>query len=151
MDRREKLRKFMFAALMAVSGAICGAELTPVSFDKVKLQDTFWLERMKAQKDVLIPLSFKKTAVGLENLRIAGRVQKADTNIRSGRSFFDTSDLYKVIEGAAYLLKIERDDALEAKIDSISKDIASAMEPDGYKEVPKSIAEKIISSRAKKD
>ena len=25
------------------------------------------------------------------------------------------------------------------------------MEPDGYKEVPKSIAEKIISSRAKKD
>lgn len=132
MDR-EKLRKFMFAGLMAVSGAlVVGAELTPVSFDKVKLHDTFWLERMKAQKDVLIPLAFEKTAVGLENLRIAGRVQKADTNIRSGRSFFDTSDLYKVIEGAAYLLKIERDDALEAKIDSISKDIASAMEPDGY-------------------
>ena len=47
MDR-EKLRKFMFAGLMAVSGAlVVGAELTPVSFDKVKLHDTFWLERMR--------------------------------------------------------------------------------------------------------
>ena len=45
---------------------------------------------------------------------------------------FIDSDLYKVMEGAAYLLQLERDPELEAKMDKIIAVIGGAQEPNGY-------------------
>ena len=34
--------------------------LTPVSFEKVTLQDEFWLPRLKTQKQTLVPFALEK-------------------------------------------------------------------------------------------
>ncbi len=120
-----------FIALF-ISTTFATAQLKPVSFDKVDLQDNFWKSRMELQKKVLVPVAFERTSVGLENLRRAGKILKGEKTKLPNKSRFDTSDLYKVLEGAAYLLKLDRDEKLEAKIDEIADIIKSAMEPDGY-------------------
>ena len=45
---------------------------------------------------------------------------------------FDDTDLYKVIEGAAYTLSVQPDPKLEAYIDGLIAKIAAAQEKDGY-------------------
>jgi DUF1680 family protein len=45
---------------------------------------------------------------------------------------FIDSDLYKVMEGAAYLAQLQDDPELEAQFDQIVEVIAAAQEPDGY-------------------
>ena len=45
---------------------------------------------------------------------------------------FIDSDLYKVMEGTAYLLQLERDPVLEKRMDQIIAVIAEAQEEDGY-------------------
>lgn len=47
-------------------------------------------------------------------------------------TFFDDSDVYKVIEGAAYSLSQKRDPELEKTIDGVIDKIAAAQQPDGY-------------------
>ena len=47
-------------------------------------------------------------------------------------SCYVASDLYKVMEGVAYLLILERDDALEQQMGSIIEYIADAQKEDGY-------------------
>ena len=45
---------------------------------------------------------------------------------------FDDTDAYKAIEGAAFVLSMQRDAALEAKLDAWIVRIGAAQEPDGY-------------------
>jgi DUF1680 family protein len=45
---------------------------------------------------------------------------------------YDDSDVYKVLEGAAYALAARPDPALEAKVDALIARIAKAQEADGY-------------------
>ena len=45
---------------------------------------------------------------------------------------FDDSDVYKVIEGAAYSLGLQRDPELDRRIDDVIAKIAAAQAPDGY-------------------
>ena len=106
--------------------------LTPVSFDKVTLQDNFWSNRMKLQKEVLVPVAFERTQEAVEDLRRTANYLKGIEGPLPTTSRFNTSDLYKVIEGAAYLLKMERDSELEKQIDDIAVIISEAQEKDGY-------------------
>ena len=46
--------------------------------------------------------------------------------------FFNDSDVYKIIEGAAYSLMLHPDPALDAYLDKVIALIAAAQEPDGY-------------------
>ena len=46
--------------------------------------------------------------------------------------YFNDSDLYKVIEGAAYSLKIHPDPELEKYVDGVIEKIAAAQWEDGY-------------------
>lgn len=62
--------------------------------------------------------NFTKTAQGL-----SGQFQG---------TFFNDSDVYKVLEGIAYVLMSERDDELETQADAIIEQIAAAQEADGY-------------------
>jgi DUF1680 family protein len=45
---------------------------------------------------------------------------------------FDDSDVFKVIEGAAYTLALHPDEKLDHYLDDLIVKIAAAQEPDGY-------------------
>ena len=49
---------------------------------------------------------------------------------------FDDSDVYKIMEGAAYLLAVKEDKALDMYMDSLIHLIGAAQEPDGYLYIP---------------
>ena len=107
--------------------------LTQVPFNKVELNDNFWLPRLKIQKEVLVPFSLNKMEYSIENLRSVGAYLRGEEVTRKfvGRNY-SSSDLFKVMEGVAYMLMIEKDGALEAKMDEIIDIIAAAQKPDGY-------------------
>ena len=107
--------------------------LTPMSFEKVTLEDDFWLPRLQIQKQTLVPFSLDKTAYAVENLRRTGQYLRGE-KIEKGFEgpYYVASDLFKVMEGAAYLLILEKDAELEAQMDEIIDIIASAQDKDGY-------------------
>ena len=135
------MKKLMFVALAAVAFSACQTEriereretLTPMSFEKVTLEDDFWLPRLKIQKETLVPFSLDKTAYAVENLRRTGQYLRGE-KIEKGFEgpYYVASDLFKVMEGAAYLLTLEKDAELEAQMDEIIDIIASAQDKDGY-------------------
>lgn len=106
--------------------------LNQVSFEQVELTDPFWSNRMKVQKEVLLPIAFARTESAVEDLRRTANYLKGIPDNLPSTSRYVISDLFKVIEGAAYLLKTERDDELEKQIDEIADILAGAQEDDGY-------------------
>jgi DUF1680 family protein len=108
----------------------------PVPFTAVRFTDTFWLPRIERNRAVTIPFAFEKSE---ESKRIY-HFERAATVLRgepladkSPPGYpFDDSDVFKVIEGAAYTLSVERDPKLEAYLDALIAKIAAAQEPDGY-------------------
>ena len=131
---------FGIVALAAVATA-CQPEkierenesLTPVTFEKVAMEDDFWLPRLKIQKETLVPFSLEKTESAVENLRRVGEwVQKGKGEKLLNLPRYVASDLFKVMEGAASLLAVERDEKLEAQMDAIIDIIADSQCEDGY-------------------
>jgi DUF1680 family protein len=99
----------------------------------VTLQDDFWRPRLLTQKHTLVPFSIEKNEPAIENLRRVGaylRGEKIEKLLP--KPFYVASDLFKVMEGAAYLLTIEPDAELEAQMDAIIDIIGEAQCPDGY-------------------
>lgn len=105
--------------------------IDPVPFTSVKLTDSFWGQRLKASREVTIPLAFSKCEETgrYKNFEMAAHPSKDNKVI--GYSFDDT-DVYKTIEGASYLLQTYPDKQLKEYIDSVLAIVASAQEPDGY-------------------
>jgi len=107
--------------------------LTPVSFEEVALQDSFWLPRLITQKQTLVPFSLDKTCPAVENLRrVAAYLKEGKKQELQNLPRYVASDLFKVMEGAAYLLKVEKDAELERQMDEIIDIIADAQCEDGY-------------------
>ena len=108
----------------------------PVPFTAVHFNDQFWAPRIDINRRVTIPFAFNKCE---ETGRIAN-LERAAAAIRNDPNRdkqlpvypFDDTDLYKVIEGAAYTLSVQPDAKLEAYIDSLIAKIAAAQEKDGY-------------------
>lgn len=104
--------------------------VTPVPFTSVKLNDSFWLPRVKTNHTVTIPASF-------ERCEATGRVKNFEMAATRSGAFctvypFDDTDIYKTIEGASFSLSTTPDAKLEAYIDSLIAKVAAAQEPDGY-------------------
>ena len=106
--------------------------LIPVPFHEVTLTDAFWLPRLKTQKQTLVPFALDKTQPAVENLRKTANFLKEIPDELPFPHRYIASDLYKVMEGAACLLKIERDAELERQMDQIIDFIADAQQADGY-------------------
>jgi len=106
--------------------------IVPVPFNAVELRDAFWLPRLHTQKERTLPFALEKTEDAVENLRRCGEYRKGNRDELPFPHRFVSSDLYKVMEGAAYLLMLDRDPELEAQIDRIIEIIAKAQEDDGY-------------------
>jgi len=109
-----------------------GYTLIPQSFDQVELQDKFWKPRLETQLNTLVPFALDKTRGAVRSLEMAANFTKGIEDDLPRPHRYETSDLYKVMEGAAYLLKGNRKPELEARMDSIIDIIADAQQADGY-------------------
>lgn len=102
----------------------------PVAFTEVEIQDDFWLPRIETCCKVTIPFVFKKSEETgrIDNFAKAGGLMPGKFE---GLRYND-SDVFKVMEGAAYSLSIQPDPELEKYMDDLIVKIAAAQEDDGY-------------------
>lgn len=102
----------------------------PVPFSQVEIQDEFWAPRIETNRTVTIPYAFRmnEETGRMDNFRIAAGLKEG---IYKGKRYNDT-DVYKVIEAAAYSLRQHPDPDLEKYVDGLIEIIAKAQEPDGY-------------------
>ncbi len=115
-----------------------GYPINPVPFTSVKVTDNFWGQRLKASREVTIPLAFGKCE---ETGRYENFVKAAHPNEEyKVEGFpFDDTDVYKTIEGASYSLQTYPNKKLEKYIDSVLVIVAGAQEPDGYLYTPRTM------------
>ena len=108
-----------------------GYPITPVPFTSVKVTDSFWGQRLKASREVTIPLAFSKCE---ETGRYENFCKAAhpSSEYKVGGLAFDDTDVYKTIEGASYSMQTYPDKKLAKYIDSGLTIVAAAQEPDGY-------------------
>ncbi len=122
-----------------------GYPITQVAFTAVKVHpQTFWGQRIKAAREVTIPLAFEKceTTHRYDNFKMAAYtlqhpghegLQTPEWDVSKFMGFsFDDTDVYKTIEGASYVLQTYPDNRLKQYIDSVLDIVAAAQEPDGY-------------------
>jgi len=105
--------------------------IKPVSFTNVQITDNFWQPRMHTNTTVTIPFAFQKSEETgrLANFAIACGLQSGDFQSKYP---YDDSDVYKIIEGAAYTLALRPDSELDSFLDTLIGWIAAAQEEDGY-------------------
>lgn len=122
----------LVGSLAAQKGTLhSGYPIDPVPFTSVKVTDVFWGQRLKASREVTIPLAFSKCEETGRYENFVKAAHPSDEYKVEGFSFDDT-DVYKTIEGASYLLQTYPDKKLEKYIDSVLLIVAGAQEPDGY-------------------
>ena len=105
--------------------------VTPVSFADVRFTDGFWGKRQEIDRTVTIPHNFKECEETgrIKNFEIAGGAAQGKF---CSNYAFDDSDVYKVIEAAAYSLALHPDAELEKYVDGLAVKIGAAQESDGY-------------------
>lgn len=113
----------------------------PVPFTAVRLTGGFWAQKQQVNRAVTVPFALQQCEESgrLKNFDLAAEVMRRraagekDFQIKPPTIYpFDDTDAYKAIEGAAYVLSMQRDPALEATLDAWIARIGAAQEPDGY-------------------
>jgi len=137
MKKIRLLRGIIFTITIAALFAVltgCQAQqsnrLTAVPFTDVTIDDEFWAPRLETNRKVTVTYDFEKCEQTgrIDNFaKVAGTMEGEFEGI-----YFNDSDLYKVIEGAAYSLKIHPDPELEEYVDGVIEKIAAAQWEDGY-------------------
>jgi hypothetical protein len=104
--------------------------IKPVAFTEVKITDSFWQPRMETNRKVTIPFAFKKSEESgrIDNFAKAGGLIPGKFE---GYRYND-SDVFKIMEGAAYALSLHRDPVLEKYMDDLIAKVAAAQGDDGY-------------------
>ncbi len=130
MQTRLVLCHFIFFILHFSFASAQDYPIRPVPFTAVKVTSRFWAPRLETNRAVTIPFAFRKCEETgrIDNFAIAGKLKKGP--FRGIR--YDDSDVFKVIEGAAYSLASHPDKQLDAYLDDLITKIAAAQEPDGY-------------------
>ena len=137
--RKDRLGWRVIPAVFILAAALSAASDYPhreVPFSAVRMLDTFWQPRLETNHRVTIPAVLRQCEVTgrIQNFLNAGKVVSGQSRREPFCSYFsfDDSDVYKLIEGAAYSLALFPDPELEKRIDSLIVAIAAAQEPDGY-------------------
>ncbi|HKE55792.1 MAG TPA: glycoside hydrolase family 127 protein [Pyrinomonadaceae bacterium] len=108
----------------------------PVPFTAVHFTDAFWAPKLEINRSVTIPFAFKKDeeTKRIYNFERAAAVLRGEAvPDRTPPGYpFDDTDVYKVLEGAAYALNVHPDPELDAYLDKLIAKIGAAQEPDGY-------------------
>ncbi len=124
---------FLFSLLLIIFGShaqILDYPYQGIAFNKVKLEDKFWLSRVETNRLATIPFAFEKC-------ESTGRVQNFRNAANKAGKFltvftFDDTDIYKTIEGASFSMSVHPDSKLDKYVDSLIALVASAQEKDGY-------------------
>jgi DUF1680 family protein len=133
-----RIRKWMLLCLILAGIVSCACmkhlerecPIQPVPFTNVRITDAFWLPRIETNRKVTIHYAFRmnKETGRIDNLRKAAGFMEGPY---TGRRFND-SDIFKIMEAAAYSLAQHSDPVLEAQMDSLVGLIGHAQEDDGY-------------------
>ncbi len=104
--------------------------IKPIPFTKVHINDNFWQPRLEINREVTIPYTFEKSEETgrINNFERAGGLEEGEFE----GTFFNDSDVYKIIEGASYSLQVHPDEKLKKYLDDLIFKIAAAQEDDGY-------------------
>lgn len=102
----------------------------PVPFTDVRVEDRFWSPRLETNRLTTVWYDFQKCEETgrIDNFAKAGTLMAGPFR----GTPFDDSDVFKVIEGAAYTLALHADPKLDKYLDDLIIKIAAAQEPDGY-------------------
>ena len=108
-----------------------GYSITPIGIGQVKLKDNFWLPIVKKVQEITLQHGIQKIKEEgrLDNFLIAGGQMKGTVK---GKMPFDDSDVYKIIEGAAYSLINAPNKELAETLDDMISTISIGQEKDGY-------------------
>ena len=104
--------------------------IRPVPFTAVRIEDTFWSARLETNRTRTIPCCFERCEETgrIANFAVAGKLAPGGF---VGTPFND-SDVFKVVEAAAYSLATHPDPALDRYLDGLIAKFEAAQEPDGY-------------------
>ncbi len=124
----------MLPVATALLTAILAQPLTPVRFTDVNFTGGFWAQRLAAVRDATLLANFHQCEI---TGRIDNFAAAAGANPGPFQGyFFNDSDVYKAIEGAAYVLATlpagDQKSELDARLDAAIATIAAAQQPDGY-------------------
>jgi DUF1680 family protein len=102
----------------------------PVTFNKVRVNDDFWTPRLETNSKVTIAYTF-------DQCEQTGRISNFEkaAGLKQGKHegiHFNDSDVYKIMEGAAYSLQVHPDAKLRRYLDNLIKVMAAAQWDDGY-------------------
>ena len=134
---QKQLLTIVVATLSSIALLANGAEpardypIRPVAARDVRFSDAFWGPRLETNRTVTIPFSFQKCedTGRIENFKVAGGLSNEKW---AGMFGFNDSDVYQVMEGAAYSLMAHPDGKLAAYLDQLVTWVAAAQEADGY-------------------
>jgi DUF1680 family protein len=120
----------VFALALAPAGLGAADALTAVPFTDVKINDAFWSPRLTTNRTATVAANLRQCELTgrVRNFAIAGKLEPGEHK----GLLYDDSDVYKVLEGVAYALAVERDPDLEKRADAVIDRIVAAQQPDGY-------------------
>jgi uncharacterized protein len=126
----KKVLLFFLCLLTAQQLTAQDYPISPVEFTQVHLQSRFWSPRLDTNQKVTIPFAFQKCEETgrIDNFAIAGGLKEGNFKGIA----YDDSDVFKVMEAAAYSLAVQPDKKLDAYLDDLIAKVAAAQEPDGY-------------------
>jgi len=102
----------------------------PVPFNHVHVEDQFWTPRLETNRTITIPYCFEKCE---ETDRISNFEKAA--GMKTGKHegiYFNDSDVYKIMEGAAYSLQVYPETMMRLYLDKLIGIMAAAQWEDGY-------------------
>ena len=141
MKRRTGARVLILLILQATCLTAADYSVKPVPFTDVSFTSGLWHDRQETNNKVTLPFALGQleTSKRLENFDLAADTMKrraaGDATFQHQPPTvypFDDSDVYKVLEGAAFCLSVRPDPELQKQVETIVARVAAAQEPDGY-------------------
>ena len=142
--RWQALSAALGLALAAASASAAGSSdypVKPVPFTNVSFTGGLWHDRQETNIRVTLPFALGQleTSRRVENFDLAADTMKhraaGETTFQHQPVTeypFDDSDVYKVLEGAAFCLSVHPDATVQDQLEAIIARVAAAQEPDGY-------------------
>lgn len=128
------MRWLVFSLTLTLPLVAQSAQLPPptrvqaLPISDVQVNDRFWAPKLQVIREKTIPHSWTYMQWELRSLRkAAGEAVEGELNGTWGEA-----NLYKFMETAAYALAMNRDPALEQRLDNIISLLRAGQQPDGY-------------------
>lgn len=123
------------ASLLAGAALLPAQEpLRALPFDAVQLNDVFWTPRvftaLRTSIDACLDQCEKTGRIA--NFANAGKLLRGEPHGPHQGARYNDSDVYKVLEGAAYALRFGQDAELRQRVEQIIALVSAAQHPNGY-------------------